>query len=82
MFVLNPVRTPIDRCSPHQSPELNQGEAFLNLLKDDKAGKTDEGHIDFDSDFEGALDPILGAAEWRALAGTYERALIRLPNVR
>lgn len=58
-----------------------QGEAFLNLLKDDKSGETSDGDVDYDFQFEGALDPILGAAEWRALAGTYERALIRLPNV-
>lgn len=40
----------------------------------------EEEEIDQES-YEGGLDGVLGWEEWKALAGTYERALMWLPTV-
>lgn len=58
---------------------LNEG------VKDLETGlpgeELDESERDVDASYEGGLDGIVGAEEWRALAGAYERALMWLPRV-
>lgn len=55
-------------------------------IKDSETGvrgeELAESERDVDMDWDNALDGIVGAEEWRALAGTFERALIWLPKVR
>lgn len=41
----------------------------------------EEGERDYELEWEGALDGILGYDEWRSLAATYERAIAWLPQV-
>ena len=63
---------------------------FLKYLKerrkDPETGEVGEelsdAEVDVDAQWEGGLDGVVGASEWRALAGTFERALMWLPRVR
>lgn len=58
---------------------LNEG------VKDPETGEVGEelheSERDIDADWEGGLDGIVGAEEWRSLAGVHERALMWLPKV-
>ena len=62
---------------------------FLKYLKegrkDPETGEVGEelsdAEVDVDAQWEGGLDGVVGAPEWRALAGTFERALMWLPRV-
>lgn len=64
-------------------------ELFLKYLnegvKDVETGETgpilSENERDVDAQWEGALDGVVGAEEWRSLAATFERALMWLPRV-
>lgn len=62
---------------------------FLKYLKegrkDPETGEVGEelsdAEVDVDAQWEGGLDGVVGASEWRALAGTFERALMWLPRM-
>jgi pre-mRNA-splicing factor SYF1 len=58
---------------------LNEG------IEDPETGEKGEfltdAERDVDGGWEDGLDGIVGAEEWRSLAGTYERALMWLPRV-
>lgn len=58
---------------------LNEG------VKDPETGEVGEELLDserdVDTDWQGGLDGIIGAEEWRALAGAFERAIMWQPKV-
>ena len=58
---------------------LNEG------VEDPASGEVGENlednERDVDAGYQGWLDGVIGAEEWRSLAGAYERALRWLPNV-
>ncbi|GAA6009935.1 hypothetical protein JCM10207_002164 [Rhodosporidiobolus poonsookiae] len=59
------------------------GRTMVEWLEAGK-GEVDEiedGERDYEADWEGALDGVLGFEEWRALAACYERAVMWLPQM-
>lgn len=85
-YVLGPATRQIKL----NAPKKKRGEDGLGRSMADwlEAGTSaeheelDEGERDMDSGWPEGLDPVAGWEEWRALAATFERALMWLPLVR
>lgn len=77
------------RGNAEDADEVGGTELILKYLnegvKDPETGETGEAltenERDVDAQWEGGLDGVVGAEEWRSLAGTFERALMWLPRV-
>jgi pre-mRNA-splicing factor SYF1 len=77
------------RGSGEDADEIGGTELLLKYLnegvKDPESGdvgeELTENERDVDAQWEGGLDGVIGAQEWRALAGTFERAIMWLPRV-
>lgn len=78
------------RGSAEDADEVGGTELMLKYLNEDvKDPETasvgeelTENERDVDAQWEGGLDGVVGAEEWRSLAGAFERALMWLPRVR
>lgn len=84
-YVLGTASKPLKLNAPKKKRgEGGMGRSMTEWLE---AGKNDydeldDGERDMESDWSSGLDPVAGWQEWRALAATFERALMWLPNVR
>lgn len=85
-FVLGTPAKPLKLGAPRKKRgEEGVGRTMTEWLEAGKGGESEEleeGERDYEGDWEGALDGVLGFEEWRALAATYERAVMWLPQVR
>lgn len=85
VFVLGKAGKPLKLGAPRQRRgEEGVGRTMTEWLEAGK-GEVDEievGERDYEADWEGALDGVLGFEEWRSLAAAHERALMWLPQVR
>lgn len=61
--------------------EFAGGEMWEWLQTDQAKGADSDRDIDY-GPWIGALDPVVGIDEWRALAAAYERAIVWCPTVR
>lgn len=77
------------RGNAEDADEVGGTELMLKYLnegvKDLETGEVGEelteNERDVDAQWEGGLDGVIGAEEWRSVAGTFERALMWLPRV-
>ncbi|GAA5857946.1 hypothetical protein JCM8547_006632 [Rhodosporidiobolus lusitaniae] len=84
-FVLGTPSKPIKLGAPRKKRgEEGAGRAMTEWLEAGKGGESEEleeGERDYDQEWDGALDGVLGFEEWKALAAVYERALMWLPQM-
>ncbi|GAA6035486.1 hypothetical protein JCM8097_000276 [Rhodosporidiobolus ruineniae] len=67
----------------HGGDEGGEGRTMTEWLEAGK-GETEEiedGERDYEGEWEGALDGVLGFEEWRSLAAAFERCLMWLPQM-
>ncbi|KAK4696313.1 hypothetical protein P7C70_g8399, partial [Phenoliferia sp. Uapishka_3] len=83
-YVLGTATNPIKLNAPKKKRgDDGTGRSMVEFLKAGKGqiDKLDEGERDVESNWEGALDGVVGWEEWRSLAAVHERALMWLPNL-
>ncbi|GJN94630.1 hypothetical protein Rhopal_007713-T1 [Rhodotorula paludigena] len=83
-FVLGKPNKPLKLGAPRKRRgEDGVGRTMLEWLEAGKGevDEIEEGERDYEAEWEGALDGVLGFEEWRSLAATYERALMWLPQM-
>lgn len=84
-YVLGQSTLPLNLSAPQKKRGADGGLAktmleYINAGKEDYPQLTDSER-DLDQSWEGALDGIVGYAEWTSLAAVHERALMWLPRV-
>lgn len=83
-YVLGTATLPLKLGAPKKKRgEDGQGRTMVEWLEAGR-GEYEEleaGERDIEGSWEGALDGIVGAEEWRSLAAVHERALMWLPQV-
>ena len=84
-FVLGKAAKPLKLAAPRKRRgQDGVGRTMQEWLEAGK-GEVDEiedGERDYELEWEGALDGVLGFEEWKSLAAAYERAIAWLPQVR
>jgi pre-mRNA-splicing factor SYF1 len=83
-FVLGKAAKPLKLAAPRKRRgQDGVGRTMQEWLEAGK-GEVDEiedGERDYELEWEGALDGVLGYEEWKSLAAAYERAIAWLPQV-
>ncbi|GAA5982044.1 hypothetical protein JCM11641_004307 [Rhodosporidiobolus odoratus] len=86
-FVLGSAAKPLKLAAPKKKRASGSGEPEGRNMTDWlEAGKgeideIEEGERDYETEWEGGLDGILGLEEWRAMAAVFERAVMWLPQM-
>lgn len=84
-FVLGKAAKPLKLAAPRKRRgQDGVGRTMQEWLEAGKGeiDEIEEGERDYELEWEGALDGVLGFEEWRSLAAAYERAIAWLPQVR
>ncbi|GAA5889753.1 hypothetical protein JCM6882_004311 [Rhodosporidiobolus microsporus] len=85
-FVLGTAAKGLKLGAPKKRRANERGEEGRGMVEWLEAGKgevdeIEEGERDWESEWEGALDGVVGFEEWRALAAAHERCLMWLPQM-
>lgn len=83
-FVLGKPGKPLKLGTPRKRRgDQGVGRTMTEWLEagKDEVDEIEDGERDYEGEWEGALDGVLGFEEWRSLAAAYERALMFLPQV-
>ncbi|GAA5831647.1 hypothetical protein JCM11251_000780 [Rhodosporidiobolus azoricus] len=85
-FVLGTPAKSLKLGAPKKKRTNERGEEGRSMVEWLEAGKgevdeIEEGERDWESEWEGALDGVVGWEEWRSLAAVHERCLMWLPQM-
>ncbi|GAA6062979.1 hypothetical protein JCM10212_005802 [Sporobolomyces blumeae] len=83
-FVLGTPQRPLKLSAPRKNRGTDGvGRTMSEWLQAGKGevDEIEEGERDYETEFEGGLDGVVGFEEWRGLAALHERALMWLPQM-